>query len=178
MGHPRGTHSHYVIGCCLIPLGICGLKNNLRRITYGIGCVWGMPSLSPLSSLGLKQRKIEFKPRLKLNHNICNSRVSIFQVNSWLSQKWFRKEIVVIPIFQSLPHLISRLLNTLRKRASWKDALHLIKTWKFQTSLDIMCETQMPLRICCIVELDVYMTMRMLTKLWTRRELKGRKLLL
>ena len=22
-----------------------------RRITYGIGCVWGMPSLSPLSSL-------------------------------------------------------------------------------------------------------------------------------
>ena len=27
------------------------LKNNSRRITYGIGCVWGMPSLSPLSSL-------------------------------------------------------------------------------------------------------------------------------
>ena len=26
-------------------------KNNSRRITYGIGCVWGMPSLSPLSSL-------------------------------------------------------------------------------------------------------------------------------
>ena len=26
-------------------------KNNLRRITYGIGCVWEMPSLSPLSSL-------------------------------------------------------------------------------------------------------------------------------
>ena len=51
MGHPRGTHSRYVIGCCLIPLGICGLKNNSRRITYGIGCVWGMPSLSPLSSL-------------------------------------------------------------------------------------------------------------------------------
>ena len=42
---------HYVIGCCPIPLGICGLKNNSRRITYGIGCVWGMPSLSPLSSL-------------------------------------------------------------------------------------------------------------------------------
>ena len=41
MGHPRGTHSHYVIGCCLTPLGICGLKNNSRRITYGIGCVWG-----------------------------------------------------------------------------------------------------------------------------------------
>ena len=52
VGHPRGTHSRYVIGCCLIPLGICGLKNNSRRITYGIGCIWGMPSLSPLSSLG------------------------------------------------------------------------------------------------------------------------------
>ena len=52
VGHPRGTHSRYVIGCCVIPLGICGLKNNSRRITYGIGCVWGMPSLSPLSSLG------------------------------------------------------------------------------------------------------------------------------
>jgi len=51
VGHPRGTHSRYAIGCCLIPLGICGLKNNSRRITYGIGCVWGMPSLSPLSSL-------------------------------------------------------------------------------------------------------------------------------
>ena len=52
VGHPRGIHSCYVIGCCLIPLGICSLKNNSRRITYGIGCVWGMPSLSPLSSLG------------------------------------------------------------------------------------------------------------------------------
>ena len=51
VGHPRGTHSRYVIGCCLIPLGICGLKNTSRRITYGIGGVWGMPSLSPLSSL-------------------------------------------------------------------------------------------------------------------------------
>ena len=51
VGHPRGTHSRYVSGCCLIPLGICGLKNNSRRITHGIGCVWGMPSLSPLSSL-------------------------------------------------------------------------------------------------------------------------------
>ena len=51
MGHPRGTHSRYVIGCCLIPLGICGLKNNSRRITYGIGCVRRMPFLSPLSSL-------------------------------------------------------------------------------------------------------------------------------
>ena len=57
VGHPRGTHSRYVIGCCLIPLGICGLKNNSRRITYGIGCVWGMPSLSPLSSLGYKYMK-------------------------------------------------------------------------------------------------------------------------
>ena len=51
VGHPRGTHSRYVIGCCLISFGIYGLKNNLRRITYGIGCVWGMPSLFPLSSL-------------------------------------------------------------------------------------------------------------------------------
>ena len=53
MAHPRGTHSRYVIGCCLIPLGICGFENNSRRITYGIGRVWGMPSLSPLSSLVL-----------------------------------------------------------------------------------------------------------------------------
>ena len=51
VAHPRGTHLRYVIGCCLIRLGICGLKNNSRRITYGIGCVWGMPSLSPSSSL-------------------------------------------------------------------------------------------------------------------------------
>ena len=48
VGHPRGTHSRYVTGCCLIPLEICGVKNNSRRITYGIGCIWGMPSLSPL----------------------------------------------------------------------------------------------------------------------------------
>ena len=34
MGHPRGTHSRYVIGFCLIPLEICGVKNNSRRITY------------------------------------------------------------------------------------------------------------------------------------------------
>ena len=59
VGHPRGTHSRYVIGCCLIPLGICGLKNNSRRITYGIGCVWGMPSLSPLSSLDTS--RLEYK---------------------------------------------------------------------------------------------------------------------
>ena len=51
VGHPRGTHSRYVIGCCLIPLEICGVKNNSRQITYGIGCVWRMPSLSPSSSL-------------------------------------------------------------------------------------------------------------------------------
>ena len=56
VGHPRGTHSRYVIGCCLIHLGICGLKNNSRPITYGIGCVWGMSSLSPLSSLGTNKR--------------------------------------------------------------------------------------------------------------------------
>ena len=52
VGHPRRTHSRYTIGCCLIPLGICGLKHNLRLITCGIGCVWGIASLSPLSSLG------------------------------------------------------------------------------------------------------------------------------
>ena len=51
VGHPRETHSRYVIGFCLIPLGVSGLKNNSRRITYGIGYVWGMPSLFPLSSL-------------------------------------------------------------------------------------------------------------------------------
>ena len=51
VGHPLGTHSRNVIGCCLIPLGICGLKNYSKRITHEIGCVWGMPSLSPLSSL-------------------------------------------------------------------------------------------------------------------------------
>ena len=27
-------------------------ENNWRRITYGLGCVWGNPSLSSLSSLG------------------------------------------------------------------------------------------------------------------------------
>ena len=47
VGHPRGTHSRYVIGFCLIPLETCGVENNSRRITYGIGCEWGMPSLSP-----------------------------------------------------------------------------------------------------------------------------------
>ena len=50
-GSTRETHSRYVISCCLIPVGICGLKNNSRRITYWIGCVWGIPSLSPVSSL-------------------------------------------------------------------------------------------------------------------------------
>ena len=59
VGHPRGTLSRYVIGCCLIPLEICGVKNNSRRITYGIGCVWGMPSLSPLSSLAVKSSLIQ-----------------------------------------------------------------------------------------------------------------------
>ena len=33
VGHPRGTYSRYLIGCCLIPPGICGLKNNLET-TY------------------------------------------------------------------------------------------------------------------------------------------------
>ena len=56
VGHPRGTHSRYVIGCCLIPLGICGPKNNSRRITYGIRCVWRMPSLYPLFIFELYSR--------------------------------------------------------------------------------------------------------------------------
>ena len=51
VGHPRGTHSRYVIGCCPIPHGICGLENNSRRITHGIECVRRIPSPSPLSSL-------------------------------------------------------------------------------------------------------------------------------
>ena len=58
VGHPPGTHSRYVIGCCLISLGIYGLKNNSRRITHGIGCVWGMPFLFPLSSLGSDELNI------------------------------------------------------------------------------------------------------------------------
>ena len=33
-------------------------KNNSRRITYGIWCVWGIPSLSPLSSLGITYNEI------------------------------------------------------------------------------------------------------------------------
>ena len=74
MGHLRGTHSRYVIGCCLIPLGICGLRNNSRRKTYGIGCVWGMPSLSPLSSL-VTDRIGRHEVLLPINHNfnkICD----------------------------------------------------------------------------------------------------------
>ena len=35
-------------------------KNNSWRITYGIGCVWGMPSLSPLSSLGINNKNTCF----------------------------------------------------------------------------------------------------------------------
>ena len=41
VGHPCATHSRYVIGCCLMPLEICGVKNNSRRITYKIRCVQG-----------------------------------------------------------------------------------------------------------------------------------------
>ena len=43
---PRNIHAARKV--TFIPI----LKNNSRRITYGIRCVWGMPSLSPLSSLG------------------------------------------------------------------------------------------------------------------------------
>ena len=34
VGHPRGTHSRYMIGCCVIPLEICGVKNNSRPANY------------------------------------------------------------------------------------------------------------------------------------------------
>ena len=40
-------------------------KNNSRRITYGTGCVWGMPSLSPLTSLGLYVK-------MKIKQNLTN----------------------------------------------------------------------------------------------------------
>ena len=75
VGHPLGTHSRYVIGIgyCLIPLGIYGLKNNSRRITYGIGCVWGMPSLSPLSSL-------EFLPQYLSRCTIFKGKWTTFNV--------------------------------------------------------------------------------------------------
>ena len=94
VGHPRGTHSRYVIGCCLIPLGICGLKNNSRQITYGIGCVWGMPCLSPLSSLG--RNLIRYSSSNQLNDNtgswlvssipsICLALVS--QISGFIARK-------------------------------------------------------------------------------------------
>ena len=67
-GHPRGTHSHYVIGCCLIPLGICGLKNNSRRITYGIGCVGGC-LLCPLYPL---------LPRVNNSNKLFHFRTALF----------------------------------------------------------------------------------------------------
>ena len=78
MGHPRGTHSRYVIGCCLIPLEICGVKNNSRRITYGIGCIWGMPSLSPLSSLGYIQLNKEHLPGFRVVYVIAQTESECF----------------------------------------------------------------------------------------------------
>ena len=61
-----------MIGCCLIPLGNCGLKNNSGRITYGMGYVWGMPSLSPLSSLAephFNRDTVEFASRERNESN-------------------------------------------------------------------------------------------------------------
>ena len=45
-------------------------KNNSRRITYGIGRLWGMPSLSPLSSLGCRLLANEKIPDNE--HNVFN----------------------------------------------------------------------------------------------------------
>ena len=44
-------------------------KNNSRRITFGIGCIWGMPSLSPLSSRGSTWCVIKWW-RVKLGKNL------------------------------------------------------------------------------------------------------------
>ena len=44
-------------------------KNNSRRITYGIGCVWGMPSLSPLSSLGTNPW-LAMRPKISNNSSV------------------------------------------------------------------------------------------------------------
>ena len=90
VGHPRGTHSRYVIGCCLIPLGICGLKNNSKRITYEIGCVWGMPSLSPLSSLAKTQ--YSFDTRSILRADVSKYRTGVYKSEkNENSQKKFTK---------------------------------------------------------------------------------------
>ena len=50
-------------------------KNNSRRITYGIGRVWGMPSLSPLSSL-----------ETKLFHSIAEMFFAFFSQKNSLSK--------------------------------------------------------------------------------------------
>ena len=42
MGHPRGTHSRNVIGCCLIPLGSCGLKAGLKITRDELPMEWGV----------------------------------------------------------------------------------------------------------------------------------------
>ena len=49
VGYPRGEHSGYMTGCCLISLRSVQRgnrsKNSLRHITYGKGHIWGIPSL-------------------------------------------------------------------------------------------------------------------------------------
>ena len=79
VGNLRGTHSRYVIGCCLIPLGISCLENNSRRITYGIRCVWGMSSLSPLSSLVAVHRLRTLQTGLRIECFLLST------VETWLA---------------------------------------------------------------------------------------------
>ena len=50
--HPRNIHASREVTLSFYS------KNNSRRITYGIGCIWGMPSLSPLQSLATKFFKL------------------------------------------------------------------------------------------------------------------------
>ena len=98
VGHPRGTHSRYVIRCCLIPLGIYGLKNNSRQITSGIGCVWGMPSLSPLSSLGQNYSlgsKISFTNCL-LFYFIYSFRLRMIYNNKFIMRAFFSCFLIII----------------------------------------------------------------------------------
>ena len=68
-------------------------RKNSRRITYGIGCVWGMPSLPPLSSLASTEGHEARKPNLELNSAVLrwtarpipnwNIQMLIFTNNNW-----------------------------------------------------------------------------------------------
>ena len=74
-----------------MPLGIWGLKNNSRRITYGIGCVLGMPSLSPLSSLG-DNNTVEKYQEVPLPNGVWNVG---FGPPCWISDK----KVVSVSLF-------------------------------------------------------------------------------